>query len=227
MRKRRLCARDGCGAAIPSTRNRSAIYCSEQCNELAKRAARQSRAIPKQERAYALLDRLASAGATAPPSMDELGARIGSSRGAFLNLLTKLVAAGKLQILGPRRARSYRLMVGPYAGHVLEPSGGTSDAGCSQRLCPWCECVITKRGMDGEINSYCSADHARHYAQHRASKRVIDARRAHLARQPKGCMTLDEFFASGGAIYHEPPVAAPISAAVCERGSALLGGRVR
>lgn len=87
----------------------------------------------------------------------------------------------------------------PAAAAVVAPAGQEAPRPC----CQWCEHEFTRaRGRE----TYCSrscADAARSYGP-LVTKRQIEARRAHVASQPRGCATVEELLQRGGSIYTEP-----------------------
>ena len=72
--------------------------------------------------------------------------------------------------------------------------------------CAWCgkghtRLARNRIGYTKCCNKVCDKQYAMH--GHGPSRVLIDMRRAHVASQPKGCKTIEEFLAAGGVIYQE------------------------
>lgn len=72
--------------------------------------------------------------------------------------------------------------------------------------CAWCGKGHTRVGRNKQdYTACCTKICDKKFAEHGfgASRLLIDARRAHVASQPKGCKTVEEFLAAGGTVYKE------------------------
>lgn len=70
-------------------------------------------------------------------------------------------------------------------------------------LCAWCEDPHQRQNHGGDYGYTCSRECNKAWQTYRITRRQYEARRAHLAQQPKGCATIAEFLAAGGVIYRE------------------------
>lgn len=72
--------------------------------------------------------------------------------------------------------------------------------------CAWCGKGHTRLGLNKqEYTACCTKICDRLFADHGfgPSRMLIEARRRHVALQPKGCKTVEEFLAAGGKVYRE------------------------
>jgi len=72
------------------------------------------------------------------------------------------------------------------------------------RRCDWCESEFLIR--DGNFGqSCCSVKCSREYVAHgnAPTRRQVQERIEHIAKQPKGAKTIAEFLSMGGRIYRE------------------------
>lgn len=72
--------------------------------------------------------------------------------------------------------------------------------------CAWCGKGHTRLSRNKvDYTLCCTKICYKLYAEHGfgPSRLLIEARRAHVASQPKGCRTVEEFIAAGGRIYQE------------------------
>lgn len=204
--KPRPCARAGCGTLIPENRSKSALYCSDRCADRVKNDNRLSREKPMRERLYAILESLAAIGDTVMPRTEDLAKRIGSTNRNANDFLWQLSSDGFLGATGMRGRRVYRLLKGPYAGHALTPTQQCREKPQAP-ACRWCGKPVKRPNADNAIPSLtCSVACHREYMAHgaSASKAQIQARLDHIKRQPKGCVTVEDFIRAGGIVYSEP-----------------------
>lgn len=98
-------------------------------------------------------------------------------------------------------------------------------------ICAWCGKHHERLSRAGEPATCCSKQCLQEWEKHGwgASKAQIAERRAHIAKQPRGCKTVEEFLAAGGTILKEAAQSAKYGASSPRDGvfSPLMGGRAR
>lgn len=176
------------------------------------------------DRMFPVLVQLAVDGLPLPDS-GALGRLAGMRPSTALLTIHQLAHAGRIRIeraeakhkrvilicegehAGKRTATSeqaMRSLMAQARGAVDEPH--QRRRGSAGQPCLWCEKPLPLKATAWA--SYCSNNCAKTHGRHGfgANRRLIEQRVAHIAQQPKGCATVDEFIAAGGSVYTEPLV---------------------
>lgn len=149
------------------------------------------------------------------PSEKAGAALLGCGRATFRGGIHSLVMAGAISSCGRGQNRVLTILTGDAAGRALraqpslqkpfqptpKPSAATTGPA---PLCVWCGGRITSKTNKLSRNC-CSISCSRDWMRHGSgpNKAQVEARTAHLAAQPKGCDSVEQFLASGGTVYRE------------------------
>jgi len=71
--------------------------------------------------------------------------------------------------------------------------------GSAVKVCAWCGAPLRQRHRVVCDNGYCGDEWERHGRGPSAA--IVEHRRAHVERQPRGCATMEQFIAAGGVVY--------------------------
>lgn len=153
------------------------------------------------DRLFAIYERAARRNEN--PSSEQLAELIGVPSYRFLPGLYRQLQQDRRIDYAELRGRGTRrvtILVGPQAGKTV---GGDLPTEHQPLHCKWCGKAMHKT-YDGNT---CSAKHHRLWVSSGYnSQEIVEQRATHVARQPKGCATVEEFLAAGGTIYREPRV---------------------
>jgi hypothetical protein len=170
------------------------------------------------------------------------------SSGHVADYFCALKREGRIGVVSRSNARTITILVGPHAGAKTAESVTRSalhgernfvehrpvkqteenftsrkeNFALSAAVCQWCEAPLLH---NRDQSSCCSRRHFRLWASHgyTVTEKQAEARKAHLAQQPRGCASVEDFIRAGGQIYVEPGPRVSQLARVAVRGG---NGRV-